>query len=585
VSTLAEKLDSAEAVRTYHRLSKHRIDRFAPGPGRLDWETQPDPFRRFAGAPKTDLPLRADRLRTRFSALRCSHGVAPHPIDLERVGVLFQLSLGLSAWKRYRSTRWSLRCNPSSGNLHPTEGYLVCPGLPGIAPGVHHYLAHEHVLEHRARCDGVRWSEVFAHSGFMIAFTSIFWREAWKYGVRAYRYCQHDVGHALAAVRYAAAALGWRAHLLDGWGDDDVARLLGIHRPADFRGAEHESPDAVLWVGPRERAPEPDDVLGAMAMPRWFGRANRLSPKRVAWPPIDEVEKVARKRRTDPTRAADSDLPPLRRPGGDDPPASRLIVQRRSAVDLDGETSISRTRFFEMLDALLPRPGVAPWDALPWAPRVHPVFFVHRVDGLVPGIYALPRGPEAIDVLRNAMRKELLWEPVEGAAPIDLRLLVPIDARETAATIACGQAIAADGAFSVGMLAELDRSLDEGAWWYRHLHWEAGVLGHVLYLEAERVGIRGTGIGCFFDDTMHDLLGVSDWAVQTLYHFTAGGPLDDPRLQSEPPYAHLDGADQSGSPRDEGTMRRPTAPTATAAPKYSGSSHGATPKSSSDSGK
>jgi SagB-type dehydrogenase family enzyme len=540
VRTLDKTIESADAVRAYHGLSKHRIGRFAPGPGQLDWETQPDPFRRFAGAPTTELPLGADRLRTRFWALQHSHAVAPHPIDRTGIGLLFELSLGLSAWKRYRSTRWSLRCNPSSGNLHPTEGYLVCPRIPGINPGVHHYSSHDHLLEHRAECDGDAWSSVFAASGFMVALTSIHWREAWKYGVRAYRYCQHDAGHAIAAVRYAAAALGWRARILDTWADDDLARMLGIHRAGDFHGAEHESPDAVLWIGPRHHGLEPERVLQAMKMPRWFGRANRLSPQRRAWPPIDEVERAARKRRTPPMDDLLPERPPRQRPSGDDPLVGRLIRQRRSAVDLDAETSISAATFYSMLDALLPRTGVAPWDALPWAPRVHPLFFVHRVDGMEPGIYILPRRDDALQELRASMRPELLWKAIEGPiAHVDLRLLLPIDSREAAATIACDQSIAANGAFAVGMLAELDRSLSRGAWWYRHLHWEAGMLGHTLYLEAERAGIRGTGIGCFFDDALHDTLGLSDWAFQTLYHFTAGGPIDDPRLQSEPPYAHL----------------------------------------------
>jgi len=36
--------------------------------------------------------------------------------------------------KSARGERWALRCNPSSGNLHPTEGYAVVPPLPGLRP-------------------------------------------------------------------------------------------------------------------------------------------------------------------------------------------------------------------------------------------------------------------------------------------------------------------------------------------------------------------------------------------------------------------------------------------------------------------
>jgi hypothetical protein len=60
-------------------------------------------------------------------------------------------------------------------------------------------------------------------------------------------------------------------------------------------------------------------------------------------------------------------------------------------------------------------------------------------------------------------------------------------------------------------------------------------------LEAEAAGVRGTGIGCFFDDEMHGLLGIEDHAFQDLYHFTVGGPVEDPRLTTLPPYQHLPG--------------------------------------------
>ena len=47
-----------------------------------------------------------------------------------------------------------------------------------------------------------------AESPLIVGLTSIFWREAWKYGERAYRYCCHDLGHAMMSVLLAARALG-----------------------------------------------------------------------------------------------------------------------------------------------------------------------------------------------------------------------------------------------------------------------------------------------------------------------------------------------------------------------------------------
>ena len=63
---------------------------------------------------------------------------------------------------------------------------------------------------------------------------------------------------------------------------------------------------------------------------------------------------------------------------------------------------------------------------------------------------------------------------------------------------------------------------ERGDWCYRRLFWECGLIGQVLYLEAEAAGAGGTGIGCFYDDPVHDTLGLTGHAWQSLYHFTRG---------------------------------------------------------------
>jgi len=113
------------------------------------------------------------------------------------------------------------------------------------------------------------------------------------------------------------------------------------------------------------------------------------------------------------------------------------------------------------------------------------------------------------------------------------------DFRRTAVRVSCHQDIAGAGVFSLGMLARFGETVRREPFRYRHLFWESGMIGQVLYLEAEAHGVRGTGIGCFFDDAVHELLGLSDDRYQSLYHFTVGHPLEDPRLTTLPPYSHL----------------------------------------------
>jgi nitroreductase len=116
-----------------------------------------------------------------------------------------------------------------------------------------------------------------------------------------------------------------------------------------------------------------------------------------------------------------------------------------------------------------------------------------------------------------------------------------MDLRSFAQAVSCQQAIAADSAFSLGMLARFESVLrGRGAFAYRELFWEAGMIGQSLYLAAEATGVRGTGIGCYLDDVLHRALGLANHDWQSLYHFTIGGPVEDSRLRTLPPYAYLD---------------------------------------------
>ena len=73
---------------------------------------------------------------------------------------------------------------------------------------------------------------------------------------------------------------------------------------------------------------------------------------------------------------------------------------------------------------------------------------------------------------------------------------------------------------------------------YEHdLATKSGFVGQILYLEAEAAGARATGIGCFYDDPVHEVLGLEDHAFQSLYHFTVGVPVEDRRLTTEVPYS------------------------------------------------
>ena len=572
-------LDSLAEVLRYHNATKHDYGRYARSLGYLDWANQPDPFRRYRGSRLLALPvLKPDEppVSPRYEAVYEAAGVPVQPVSLNSISRFLEHSLALTAWKQAGAARWALRANPSSGNLHPTEGYLYIGSVTGLTdlPGLFHYAAREHALEERAEGTGDVFSRLmhaYPRNAFLVGLSSVHWREAWKYGERAFRYCQHDVGHAIGAVRLAAAALGWRMLLLEGVPDAAIATILGLDRDADFEGAEREHPDCLMALWPAAGAlPGQDDarqiplsldpaaVLDHSRL-TWHGLANRLSREDpITWKIIDEAAAATWKTGDDrsvvqirysPARSwtsaasevtADASRP---RPAHD-LSAGEVFRQRRSAVSFDGKTSIPAQHFFEMLRRTIPlaeRPvteRAAPWDAIPWDPAVHLALFVHRVEGLQPGLYMLVRDGSGGSALRQSMHDRFVWRKAPDSPPsLPLYLLREVDVRQLAIQVSCGQDIAGDSCFSLGMVAEFEGRLRQhGAWFYRRLFWETGIIGQILYLEAEAAGVRGTGIGCFFDDPVHEVFGFEGLAFQSLYHFTVGGPVEDRRLTTLPPY-------------------------------------------------
>ena len=568
--------DPIDRVIRYHVQTKHHFNRYARALGYLDWANQPNPFRRFEGASLVSLPLLKpdeDPISPVYDAIYQSGAIACQSVTVPTLSRFFEFALALSAWKKAGESEWPLRSNPSSGNLHPTEGYVVMPQIEGLnlTPGLYHYAPKEHGLELRAEFPAEQIARLlapFPPGTFLFGFTSVHWREAWKYGERAFRYCNHDVGHAIGSARIAAATLGWNMALLDGTSQETVALLLGTNRVDDFAGVESEHPDclAVMWPlgdvkdetldvkrGKLTEIPLFIDsaVVKGLAECPWHGKANRLSGEHgVEWEIIDEVAAASWKAPCEhisvaaPTSVT-SRLSPFTFHEG--LLAGQIIRQRRSAVSFDGKTSISAATFFRMMERVVPcadRPQLdrpMPWDVWPYEPAIHLLIFVHRVEGLTPGLYLLVRDPKKLSSIQHSMNSELTWSSTPGC-PEDLSLywLLEGDAKKLAVQVSCNQDIAGDSAFSFGMLAEFEGRLREGgAWWYPRLFWESGLLGQVLYLEAEAAGVRATGIGCFFDDPVHEIVSLKGLSFQSLYHFTIGGPVEDGRLMTLPPYSHI----------------------------------------------
>ena len=512
-------------VLAYHARSKHALDRYAAGPGTLDWDAQPAAFRDWAGTQQIALArdvVVSDILWGEISVSR-----PPLALNADNLGSLLRLCVGLTAWKEYAGSRWSLRAHPSSGNLHPTETWLIAAGVEGLEDGLYHYQNFHHVLERRA------WGGSVQASGLWLGFSSIHWREAWKYGERAFRYCQLDLGHVLAALSYAATLHGWRPRLMN-MNSTELANCLGLDRAEDYAGVEVEEPEVLVVLEATDSLSSSNSSVLLMNLnwKHWAGKPNLLDLRPLyQWAVIEEVALATRgappQAPVTPARSATMQA----KEGTVS--ASDIILRRRSAQAFDGHSIMPHAVFKRMLASLLPG-GSPVWDLWPHKPRVHPVLLVHRVEGIAPGMYVLPRSEVAKNTLRHALRSTFTWQPADLELP--LFQLVAARAGNTARTLSCHQNIAAQCAMAFMMVAEFAAPVAADPAAYRHLHWEAGMLGHVITLEAEAAGWSGTGIGCFFDDADHEVLGLKDDQFQVIYHYAAGMAVDDPRLTTLPAY-------------------------------------------------
>jgi SagB-type dehydrogenase family enzyme len=531
----------------YHERTKHRLDRYAAGPETLDWDAQPKAFRHYQGATRIALRLLSE-LAPADSAARAlarpfSAGELSPTFEwtLSTLGVLLQTSLGITAWKSYGPDRWAVRANPSSGNLHPIEGYVIASGLTFLEDGIYHYDPEQHALELRARGPGSSTEQ----PALYIALTSVMWREAWKYGERAFRYCQLDAGHAVAALTIAGALLGaelWEETRISAHA---LGALLGLDRVENpVQDSELEEPELLLRV---EFACQPERSR-ALVLPdpealRYFGAASVVDAHPIyRWPVIGEVARATRASATTSMRARHHVPRPretTNTPLGSTRSAQAVVLGRRSAQRFDSHYTLPAHDFYALLGALMPSEAPV-WAVLQAEPAIDLLLLVHRVADLPSGLYVLPRRQgESSGLLAQLSRRFPSSVVASERTPLPLQRLCELEPKQLmriARAVHCHQDIAASSCFAVGMIAALEPNVSQRPASYRDLFREAGLLGQLLYVQAEALGLRGTGIGCYFDDEVHELFDLQGSHYQSLYHFTVGRALDDPRIENGAAY-------------------------------------------------
>jgi len=508
-----------QTVFTYHEATKHNYNRYARSLGYMDWANQPNPYRSYKGSLHVKLPIALENPTPPYHLI-FEDEVPTAPLLMDSISQFLQFSMGIAAIKSDGMNEWALRCNASSGNLHPSESYLILPPIDGIhkRTTISHYTPKDHALEILNEFDSNIWNALPKNS-FFVALSSITYREVWKYGERAFRYVNLDAGHAMRSLQVSAKALGWQYRYLSEISDENLAKLLGFDQQNRF--SESEIPDMLLLITPNAYNTQID--ISQLVPNPFESIAFNIAQAYQDWPLIKEIEDATFTCKENRYQKIEQET--IKREPSKE--SKEIILKRRSAQMMDeSDSKISFIKFKTILDSS--KESFSGFENL-----VNLIIFVHNVEGLKSGLYAFIRAKKYFDDLKESLNREFLWEEVSE----DLFLLSYGNFREHAKNLSCNQGIASDGAFSLGMLCPFaDEIVQHGAHKYKELYWECGAIGQQLYLEATAVDFQATGIGCYLDDVFHSLLGLKSNKFQSLYHFTVGKALIDKRILTKKLY-------------------------------------------------
>lgn len=456
-----------ETLRHYHDATKHSYDSIRMTPHFLDWDNQPLPFKLYENVEQVALP---DPTAPMEEISSTGVGIG----ELTRV---LHYSAGVTKRRRIPGGEMLFRAASCTGALYHIEIYVVAGPLEGLDAGVYHYGPKDSVLSRlrrgdfrRALVDASGDEPSLREAPLALVLTSTFWRNAWKYRARAYRHTFWDGGTMYSHVEAMAAYLRLPVHLVYGFADDDVNRLLDLDD-------DKEVSVAIAALGDGASVPDelPEEIrpLELETVP--------LSRSEVDYPLIREAHEsssLASGREAHTWRG--SEIAP--RPEPPAIPEVEAVIRRRGSSRRFERTEIERDAALEVLESTLPAIDAD-------VPPIGEVYvLVNAVGGLSPGAYYYPRH-------QNQRRQD---------EPGTLHLLKEGEFREEARYLDLEQDLGGDASVNVYVLASLgevfERYGDRG---YRAAQFEGGVLGGRMYLASYARGLGATGL-TFYDDAVTD---------------------------------------------------------------------------------
>ena len=425
----------------------------------------------------------------------------PTRADVERV---CHFSNGVLRWRQapwLPGGRMAFRAAPCTGALYHIELYLACMDIEGLPAGLYQYCARDfgfrclRLGDWRAPLTEAAAGEAaIAQAPVVLLVTSTFWRNAWKYGARAYRHTYWDGGVVLANTLAAAQALQLRPRVVMGFVDAAVNRLIDIE-------PDREAAIAMVPLGEGAPAPHaragPPERLGLVTEPlSAFEERFDAIPAAHAATSFSDADQVRAWRRAAQAGGSRAPAPQLDSPAHDGGPSIEEAIVRRRSTRRFAIAPITQTQLHDLLDcALAPVPsdvGIDPGS-------VHVA--VSAVEGMDPGTYR-----------------------VEGDGLRLIKHWRESDMRAAVMRMSLDQDLAAEASVNVAFLANLDEVLDRlGDRGWRAVHMGAAIAAGRLEVGAQALGFGATGL-TFFDDEVAELFGLTGARTGVSYLAAAGVP-------------------------------------------------------------
>ena len=446
----------------------------------ISLSTKPPLYKSYSGIPSVALPPElpspaAATLPAVGGVMSPSRG----PLDLATVAQLLHYSAGLIRRSNLRSAgEVHYRAAASAGALYPIELYLVCGDLPDLSAGVYHYAPASNSLsllrpgDYRGNLAGASGGRAsISDAPATIVCACVFWRSAWKYRERGYRYCYWDNGTILANMTAVANALGQPAEIVAGFVDAEVDALLGLEPSS-------EASFCLIPAGGGSPVPGPVTPLDPVAIGSLGVERRTEYPETRALHTgsvLSDAAEVAA------WRAGSPSGPSARNPAAGDRPESGPLgatIAHRGSTRRFARDPMPAGRLEALLSA-----SMSPVRADYGGGLIDTYLIVNAADGIAPGAYYYSPGSGEL-----------------GSG--ELVLLQEGEFREEAGHLCFEQALGADSSAVAFFMADLEAITSRfGNRGYRIAQLEAGIIGGRMYLATHSMGLGATGM-TFYDDAV-----------------------------------------------------------------------------------